>query len=61
MAIVVPLSLAFEDDNFGFRGAVRDVTIGEAGWAAGFSVVASRPDVKIDGDPFLFQQKIRRW
>ena len=54
MAIAFPLSLAFEDDGFGFGGVMRDVVIGEADWAAGFSVVASGPDVAIDGDPFGF-------
>ena len=57
MAIAFPLSLAFEDDGFGFRGAVRDVAIGEVGWTVGFSIVALGPNVPRDGDPFGFNSE----
>ena len=48
------MSLAFEDEGFSFGGVMRDVATGEVVWAVGLSVVASRPDVATDGDPFGF-------
>ena len=36
---------------------MRDVATGEAGWTVGFSIVASRPNVPRDGDPFDFNSE----
>ena len=50
-ATAFPLSLAFEDEGFGFE--IRIAT-GKVGWSDGFTGVVSTPAIATEGDPFNF-------
>ena len=51
-ATAFPLSLAFEDEGFGFKGSEIGDATGEVGWADGFASVVSAPAIATTEDLF---------